>query len=29
MSAGDVAGLVIAIAVFAYLVYALLRGERF
>jgi K+-transporting ATPase KdpF subunit len=29
MSAADVAGLVISIAVFAYLVYALLRGERF
>ena len=29
MSAADVAGLVIAIAVFVYLVYALLRGERF
>jgi K+-transporting ATPase KdpF subunit len=29
MSTGDVLGLVIAIAVFGYLVYALLRGERF
>jgi K+-transporting ATPase KdpF subunit len=29
MSAADVAGLVISIAVFVYLVYALLRGERF
>lgn len=28
MSAADVFGLAIAIAVFAYLVYALLRGER-
>jgi K+-transporting ATPase KdpF subunit len=28
MSAADIFGLVIAIAVFAYLVYALLRGER-
>jgi K+-transporting ATPase KdpF subunit len=29
MSAADVFGLVIALAVFVYLVYALLRGERF
>ena len=29
MSAADVFGLVISLAVFAYLVYALLRGERF
>jgi len=29
MSPADVAGLVISIAVFVYLVYALLRGERF
>jgi K+-transporting ATPase KdpF subunit len=29
MSASDVFGLVVALAVFAYLVYALLRGERF
>ena len=29
MSAADVFGLVVALAVFAYLVYALLRGERF
>src|SRR5262245_6559985 len=29
MSAGDVFGLVVALAVFVYLVYALLRGERF
>jgi K+-transporting ATPase KdpF subunit len=28
MSGGDVFGLVVALAVFAYLVYALLRGER-
>jgi K+-transporting ATPase KdpF subunit len=28
MSAADIFGLVIAIAVFAYLVYALLRGEK-
>jgi len=28
MSAADAIGLAIAIAVFAYLVYALLRGER-
>jgi K+-transporting ATPase KdpF subunit len=29
MSAADIFGLVVALAVFAYLVYALLRGERF
>ena len=29
MSAADLFGLIITIAVFAYLVYALLRGERF
>jgi K+-transporting ATPase KdpF subunit len=29
MSAADVFGLVVSLAVFAYLVYALLRGERF
>jgi len=29
MSAADVFGLVVALAVFVYLVYALLRGERF
>jgi K+-transporting ATPase KdpF subunit len=29
MSAADVAGLVIAVAVFVYLVYALVCGERF
>jgi K+-transporting ATPase KdpF subunit len=29
VSAADVFGLVISLAVFAYLVYALLRGERF
>jgi len=29
MSAADLVGLVISLAVFAYLVYALLRGERF
>ena len=29
MSAADVFGLVISIAVLAYLVYALFRGERF
>jgi K+-transporting ATPase KdpF subunit len=29
MSAGDAFGLVVALAVFVYLVYALLRGERF
>jgi K+-transporting ATPase KdpF subunit len=28
MSAGNVFGLVVAIAIFAYLVYALFRGER-
>ena len=28
MSGGDIFGLVVALAVFAYLVYALLRGER-
>ena len=29
MSAADVFGLVVALAVFVYLVYALLRGEKF
>jgi K+-transporting ATPase KdpF subunit len=29
MAAGDVFGLALAIAVFAYLLYALFRGERF
>ena len=29
MSAADVFGLVVALAVFVYLVYALFRGERF
>ena len=29
MSAADIVGLVISVAVFAYLVYALFRGERF
>ncbi len=29
MSAGDIFGLVVAIAVFIYLTYALFRGERF
>jgi K+-transporting ATPase KdpF subunit len=29
MSAGDIFGLVVALGIFAYLVYALLRGERF
>lgn len=29
MSAADAFGLVVAVGVFAYLVYALLRGERF
>jgi K+-transporting ATPase KdpF subunit len=29
VSAADLLGLVISLAVFAYLVYALLRGERF
>ena len=29
MSAGDVFGLVVSIAIFAYLVLALFRGERF
>lgn len=28
MSAGDVFGLVVSIAIFAYLVFALLRGEQ-
>lgn len=28
MSAGDAFGLIVAIAIFAYLVFALLRGER-
>jgi K+-transporting ATPase KdpF subunit len=28
MSAGDVFGLIVAIAIFAYLVFALLRGEQ-
>jgi K+-transporting ATPase KdpF subunit len=29
MGGGDVFGLVVAIAIFMYLVYALFRGERF
>jgi len=29
MSASDIFGLAISVAVFAYLVYALFRGERF
>jgi len=29
MSAGDIFGLVVSLGIFAYLVYALLRGERF
>jgi K+-transporting ATPase KdpF subunit len=29
MSAGDIFGLAVALGIFAYLVYALLRGERF
>jgi K+-transporting ATPase KdpF subunit len=29
MSAGDIFGLVVAIAVFVYLTFALFRGERF
>ncbi len=29
MSAADVFGLVVSLAIFAYLVYALFRGERF
>lgn len=29
MSAGDLIGLVLSLVVFAYLVYALFRGERF
>jgi K+-transporting ATPase KdpF subunit len=29
MSAADLFGLIVALAVFVYLVYALLRGERF
>jgi K+-transporting ATPase KdpF subunit len=29
MSAADIFGLVISVAVFAYLVYAFFRGERF
>jgi K+-transporting ATPase KdpF subunit len=29
VAAGDVIGLVLSLAVFAYLVYALFRGERF
>jgi K+-transporting ATPase KdpF subunit len=29
MSAADLFGLIVAIAVFAYLTYALFRGERF
>ena len=29
MTASDIFGLVVSILVFAYLVYALLRGERF
>jgi K+-transporting ATPase KdpF subunit len=28
MSAGDALGLIVAIAIFAYLLFALLRGER-
>ncbi len=28
MSGGDIFGLLISLAVFAYLIYALLRGER-
>ena len=28
MSAGDLFGLIVSLAVFVYLVYALLRGER-
>ena len=29
MSGGDIFGLIVAIGIFIYLVYALLRGERF
>ena len=29
MAAGDIFGLIVALAIFIYLVYALLRGERF
>jgi K+-transporting ATPase KdpF subunit len=29
MAAGDIFGLIVAISIFIYLVYALLRGERF
>ena len=29
MAEGDLFGLIVAIGIFAYLVYALLRGERF
>jgi K+-transporting ATPase KdpF subunit len=29
MSAADIVGLAVSLAVFAYLVYALFRGERF
>jgi K+-transporting ATPase KdpF subunit len=29
MAAGDIFGLIVAIGIFIYLVYALLRGERF
>jgi len=29
MSAGDVFGLIVSIAIFAYLVFALFRGEQF
>ena len=29
MSAGDIFGLVVSIAIFAYLIFALLRGEQF
>jgi len=29
MSAGDIFGLVVSLGIFAYLIYALLRGERF
>jgi K+-transporting ATPase KdpF subunit len=29
MGAGDIFGLIVAVGIFVYLVYALLRGERF
>ena len=29
MGAGDIFGLIVAVGIFIYLVYALLRGERF